>query len=269
MYICFIDTLRSASGKESRREFFCDRGSRLDISRGSGVALWRQSANQIEDDIAARLFPPGGRLPTETELAARFGVNRHTLRRAVAAVEEKGLVRIEQGRGTFVQGGAIDYTVGRRTRFSENIRRQAREPSGRLVRAKEIRAEPVVAQALNLRRGTRVILLETLGMADDVPISLGAHHFPARQFPDLIKDFEKSGSISSALAAAGVEDYWRKSTQVTARLPDFREAGLLEMPKTRPLLICESVNVDQDGNPIEFGRACFAADRVQFSFETA
>jgi GntR family phosphonate transport system transcriptional regulator len=240
----------------------------MDLMRGSGVALWRQIASQIEDDIAGRLFPPGGRLPTEHELAERFEVNRHTLRRAVAALEEKGLVRIEQGRGTFVQGGAIDYSVGKRTRFSENIRRQAREPSGRLVRAEVIPADAVIARELGLRKGARVVLLETLGMADDVPISIGAHHFPARRFPDLIAAFEETGSITAALSDAGVEDYSRKSTRVTAGLPDARETGLLEMPRTRPLLICESINIDQDGEIIEFGRASFVADRVHVSLES-
>lgn len=240
----------------------------MDLSRGSGVALWRQIASQIEEDIAARHFPPGGRLPTEQELATRFEVNRHTLRRAVAALEDKGLVRIEQGRGTFVQGGAIDYAVGRRTRFSENILQQAREPSGRVIRAEVIPAELMIARELGLRRGARVVLLETVGMADQVPISIGAHHFPARRFPNLIAAYQENGSITAALSDAGVEDYSRKSTRVTANLPDARETGLLEMPKTRPLLICESINVDQDGTPIEYGRACFVADRVQVSLET-
>lgn len=240
----------------------------MDLARGSGVALWRQIASQIEQDISARHFPPGGRLPTENELAAHFEVNRHTLRRAVAALEEKGLVRIEQGRGTFVQGGAIDYTVGKRTRFSENIRRQAREPSGRLIRAEIVPADATVGRELGLRRGARIVLLETIGMADDVPISIGAHHFPARRFPNLIAAYEKSGSITAALSDAGVKDYSRKSTRVTAGLPDARETALLEMPRTQPVLICESVNVDQDGEIIEFGRASFVADRVQVSLES-
>ncbi len=240
----------------------------MSLERGSGVALWRQIAGELERDISERHFPPGGRLPTEHELAERFSVNRHTLRRAVSALEEKGLVRIEQGRGTFVQGGAIEYAVGKRTRFSENIRRQAREPSGRLVRSGRIAADADVARGLGLRRGAQVILLETVGMADDVPVSLGAHYFPARRFPDLVEAFTESGSISTALSGAGVEDYWRKSTRVTARLPSDTETELLEMPRTRPLLVCDSVNVDQEGDAIEFGRACFVADRVQVSLET-
>jgi len=239
------------------------------LSRGTGVALWRQIAAKLEQEISGRRFPPGGRLPTEYELAVRFNVNRHTLRRAVSALEEQGLVRIEQGRGTFVQGGAVDYAVGKRTRFSENLLRQARAPSGQLIRGERVRADALVARELGLRKDASVILIETVRRADDTPISFTTHYFPAKRFPRLIECFDESGSISAALSEAGVEDYWRKSTRVTSRLPDEREIGLLEMPRTRPLLVCEAVNVDQYGEPIEFGCACFCADRVQLSLETS
>ena len=238
------------------------------LSRGTGVALWRQIAEELEQEISDCRFPPGGRLPTEHELAERFDVNRHTLRRAVSALEEHGLVRIEQGRGTFVQGGAVDYAVGKRTRFSENVLSQARAPSGQLIRGERVRADALVAHELGLRKDAPVILIETVRRADDTPISFETHYFPAKRFPRLIECFDEFGSISAALSEAGVEDYWRKSTRVTGRLPDERETGLLEMPRTRPLLVCESVNVDQYGQPIEFGRACFCADRVQLSMET-
>lgn len=238
------------------------------LARGGGVALWRQIASELEDEIAARRFPPGGRLPTEFELARRFDVNRHTVRRAVGALEESGLVRIEQGRGTFVQGGAIEYAVGRRTRFSENIRRQARSPQGRLLRAERVAASRPVAGGLGIRTGTRVIVIETIGMADSVPISLAEHYFVARRFPGLIEAYRESGSVTAALAAAGVDDYSREWTRVTARLPEPGEATALEMARTQPVIVCDSVNVDQDGNPVEYGIARFVADRVQLTIGT-
>ena len=78
---------------------------------------------------------PAARLPTEAQLSARFGVNRHTVRRALEELSRNGLVRIEQGRGSFVAEDVLDYTVGPRTRFSEWIRRHNKEPSGRVLAA--------------------------------------------------------------------------------------------------------------------------------------
>ena len=49
---------------------------------GRGVAQWRQIADTLRADIAGGTLGPGDQLPTEARLAARFGVNRHTVRRA-------------------------------------------------------------------------------------------------------------------------------------------------------------------------------------------
>src|SRR5580704_3210773 len=97
------------------------------IERGAGVALWRQIEERLQAEIAGGAVMPGARLPTEHDLAARFQVNRHTVRRALAGLVQRGLVRVEQGRGAFVQEDVIDYALGKRTRFTENILRHRRE----------------------------------------------------------------------------------------------------------------------------------------------
>ena len=66
-------------------------------------------------DLAATLAA-GAQLPAESALAARFGVNRHTVRRALGVLAEGGLVRTTQGRGSFVEQGPIAYPIGPRTR---------------------------------------------------------------------------------------------------------------------------------------------------------
>src|SRR3954470_7462517 len=125
--------------------------ARAPLARGQGVALWRQIAGSLETEIAGGGLSPGARLPTEAELTARYGVNRHTVRRAMEELENRGLVRIEQGRGSFVAEDVLDYPVGPRTRFSETIRRQNREPQGRILRIEEMPAESNVAELLKLR----------------------------------------------------------------------------------------------------------------------
>ena len=74
----------------------------------AGVSLWQQIATELENEIRQRRLLSGARLPTEMALAQRFGVNRHTVRRAVGALEEAGLVRAERGRGTFVRTDLLD-----------------------------------------------------------------------------------------------------------------------------------------------------------------
>ena len=69
----------------------------------SGVALWRQVADGIERGIANGTYAPGEKLPGETEIAETYRVNRHTVRRALATLAERGLVRAERGSGTYVE----------------------------------------------------------------------------------------------------------------------------------------------------------------------
>jgi GntR family phosphonate transport system transcriptional regulator len=202
-------------------------------------------------------------------LAARFAVNRHTLRRAMESLEASGLVRIEQGRGSFVAEDVVDYPLGPRTRFSEIIRAQHREPSGRLLRLELVEPEPRIAELLRLRRGARVVLAERLALADGRPVALGAHHFPAARFPRMIELLRRDPSVTAALAASGVPDYRREVTRITARLPDGAEAAALAQSRHLPVLVCEALNVDGEGAPVDATLTRYAAGRTQLIVESA
>jgi GntR family phosphonate transport system transcriptional regulator len=236
------------------------------VDRQDGVALWRQIASALQREIASGAHQPGGRLPTEAELSARFGVNRHTVRRALEELSRDGLVRVEQGRGSFVAEDVLDYTVEARTRFSEWIRKHNKEPSGLIRQLREVPAEPRVAAALGVRGGTKVVMLERLGLADDRPVSLTRHYFAPRLI-GMLQALQANPRITDALRAVGVEDYLRLQTRVTARLPTQTEADLLRMARSRPLLVGENINVDRDGAIIEFAVGCYPTPRVQIVFE--
>jgi GntR family phosphonate transport system transcriptional regulator len=237
------------------------------LSRGQGTSLWRQIAQKLEHDIVSGRHQPGDRLPTEQQIAADFGVNRHTVRRAVASLEEAGLVRIEQGRGTFVQESVVDYRVKSRTRFSETITNARREPSGRILRLEQVAAEGPVAKALGIKPGSPVWVIDRVGEADGRPISVASHYFPKGRFPTLDQVFAEAGSISATLDRLGVGDYVRKVTRVTARAARAADARLLQQPPNKPILMTESINVDSDGRPVEYGVGRWASDRVQIVFE--
>ncbi len=229
--------------------------------------LWRRIAQALSADIGPGGLPPGARLPTEAQLAARFGVNRHTVRRAIEAMVRSGLVRVEQGRGAFVAEDMIEYAVSSRTRFSEWIRRQNREPSGQVLQVRALACSAQVAAGLGLGAGSTVALLERLGFADGVPVSLASHYFPQPRLPGILAALQAHPTITEALAAVGVDDYLRQATRVSARMPTAAEAGLLQVSRVRPLLVCENTNVDRAGAVVEFGLARYPSTRVQVVFE--
>src|SRR5487761_2182892 len=210
--------------------------------------IWQQIATSLRAEIAAGMPPPGGRLPSEAALAARFAVNRHTVRQGLGALAREGLIQIAQGRGSFVAEDVLDYAIGPRTRFSEWIRRHNREPGGQVLRLIELPAEASVARGLGVAEGGPVILLERLGLADGRPVSLTTHHFPAALGPGLLDALRDWPAI-------GIADYRRQVSRVTARAPTAEEAALLRVPRSRPLLVAENVNVDAASRVVEFGLA--------------
>jgi GntR family phosphonate transport system transcriptional regulator len=237
------------------------------LERGAGVAVWRQIEQILAAEIAASGFGEEGRLPSEGELAKRFDVNRHTVRRAMLGLAALGLVSVEQGRGTFVQPGAIDYTIGRRTRFTENLRQQHHAAAGTMLSAARVKAEPSVAKALSLRAGAAVYRIESLHESDGVPLTFARNWYPAARFADLPEVLERTGGITKAMAEFGVHDYLRKWSRIGSVLPEPEVARRLNINRQQPVLWVENVDVDLEGTPVKYGFTHFAADRVQLLVE--
>lgn len=238
------------------------------LARGGGLAAWRQIADALAAEIDAGGFPPNAQLPTEAALAARFGVNRHTVRRALGVLAERGLVRAAQGRGTFVEARPIPYAIGPRTRFSENIARAGREAWGELIAAETVRADAATAEALGLAPGAAVLELRTRHRADGVPISTARTWLPLPRFSGFDAAYRDTGSITRAFAAFGVADYARLTTRVGARTATTEEASRLDLAPGRTVIVLASVNVDADGCPVQATTSVFAADRVELVLET-
>src|SRR5579872_2284918 len=142
----------------------------MSMQESSGVALWRQVADGIERGIAAGTFAVGEKLPGEVEIAETYRVNRHTVRRALAALAERGFVRAERGSGTYVEAPRLAYPLRSRTRFSEIVGAGGHEPRGQLIEASDDIAAREVARALGLKTGAPLIRIESVRLADRTPI---------------------------------------------------------------------------------------------------
>ncbi|QBX35279.1 phosphonate metabolism transcriptional regulator PhnF [Paracoccus liaowanqingii] len=223
--------------------------------------LWQSIADSLRAEITGGHYPPGARLPSEAQLSARFGVNRHTVRHALSHLIEAGLVRPRRGAGVFVTGQPTDYALGPRVRFSQNLAAQGRTGAHRFTRLETRPCDATEAQALDLAPGDPVHVIEGISLADDQPLALFRSVLPGwlEGFPD---HAARLRSITAALAACGVADYTRASTRLTAKLASPTQAATLRIARGAPILRSDALNRDLQGRPVEMGRTWFAGDRV-------
>jgi GntR family phosphonate transport system transcriptional regulator len=237
--------------------------SRQDQFRMARSPIWKTIADTLQAEIAGGHYRPGDRLPTEAQLSARFGVNRHTVRHALSVLADQGIVHSRRGAGVFVaHRPPSDYPIGRRVRFHQNVAASGRTPSRRILRLETRHADAREAAALQIAEGDAVHVVEGLSLADDEPIATFRSVFPALRLPDLLARMTETTSVTAALSAAGVTDYTRVSTRLTARIATATQALLLHLAEGAPLLQSVAVNVDDRGVPVEYGITWFAGDRV-------
>lgn len=237
------------------------------LEHDCGVALWRQIQQNLQENILSGTIPPGETLPPERILANRFGVNRHTVRRAIAALCKMGLLTTRQGYGTFVPEAVIDYALKDQARFSEAISAQSDMPSMRMIASSFVSASPTLTMALKVRKNAQILCIRTVGEADGRPVSVANHYFAARRFKGLETAITHTGSVSEALKEFGIANFSRQITNITARLPSREDAHILQQPPQRPVLLAEGIHVTPDGKPLAYERTQFAGDRVQMVFK--
>ena len=229
----------------------------------AALTLWQNIHDTLAGEIGAARYAPGAKLPTEAELARRFDVNRHTVRRALATLAEAGRIHVRRGAGAFVTQTRLDYAIGPRTRFSQNLTDAGHIPGRTLLRIETLAADAAERRCLGLARGQRVHVTESISEADGVPVTYSRMAFPAARLPGLLAALAEAPSITAALAQCGVADYQRLWTRLTAERPGAMIARHLRMAETSPVLKSESLDVDAAGDPVEYGVAWFCSERVQ------
>ena len=222
--------------------------------------------NEIEESIATDNYNPGDKLPSEYELAKKYGVSRMTLREALRALEEEGLVARKHGAGTFVKVApqriksilSINYGV------TEMIMNMGFHPGTKEKKVEEVSADSHMVKTLNVTEGSKIILIERVRTADKIPVVYSVDMIPLSALPEInaIKELGES-----------VYDFLEKKCNVflssnTARLFPTKAtrkiAAKLNIKVNTPLFLLEQMDRDQTGRPVVFSREYFVSDYFDF-----
>ncbi len=229
--------------------------------------IWRAIADTLRSDLVEGRYRPGDKLPPEVRLAERFGVNRHTVRHALLALSEDGLIRTRRGAGAFVVALPTDYPLGQRVRFHENLLAAGRHPAKRRLNIEQRTATAGEAAALEIPDTAMVCVYHGLSLVDTQPIAMFESLFPMDRLQSIEQALTKHTSVTRALKEIGVNDYTRQSTRLTAVSASATQALHLHLTEGAPLLRTISVNVDDTGRPVEYGRTWFAGDRITLTLD--
>ncbi len=229
---------------------------------------WTIIRDALSVDIRTGRLSAGDQLPTETQLAERFEIGRHSVRRALEALARDGKISIEQGRGTFVADTPrLTYQVGKRTRLRRNLIPQGVNVTSQLISAKRVVAPNHVAKALLLNAGARVTQSQRITLANDLPVAFGSVYHCAERFPNFAERRDVLGSTTETYRSFGIDDYVRQHTSIYSRAAKPDEAKTLKQHPDVPVLVVTAIDATLDGTPISTSRVIWSAARVNFTME--
>ncbi|MEP3231740.1 MAG: phosphonate metabolism transcriptional regulator PhnF [Hyphomicrobiales bacterium] len=236
----------------------------IDMDRRTGVALWRQIADRLRASLSSDIVGDNGKLPSEKDLAHHFGVNRHTVRAAIAALSQEGLLRSRQGQGTFVIN-EFNQTQNQNAKsmLMGNPLDLVKGSTIELVATAREAASAEIAEKLFVAEGGRVVRLDTVSYQDKRLLSRSTCWFDALRFADLGKLIRKHKCRIEALKDCGVKAFQRGETSVHARLANNDDMSELDLGPGTIVLVTKVQNLEQGGSPFHYSVSRIAMDRSE------
>jgi GntR family transcriptional regulator len=251
------------------------------VSRTAKQSLYEQIASQIRDAIHQGELAPGQQLPTEQQLMDRHDVSRNTVRLALGALTNEGLISSSQGRGSFVREGApLQYFAsrtdshGRRDQLTKDAFLSDAEEQGRTGRidleVAIVRAEPEFATRLALNENAVAVARRRVQYCDEQPYALADTYFPYELVRDspIAQPSNIPGGANKVLDELGHVQV-RFRDEITTRMPTTDEARRLNIGPGTPVAQLIRTGYDADDRPVRLAATILPGDRYVLVYEVA
>ncbi|MBC7248670.1 MAG: GntR family transcriptional regulator [Anaerolineae bacterium] len=234
------------------------------IDRSSYEPAYAQLANILRRQIAAGIFRPGDRLPSEAQLCRRYGVSPMTVRRVINILAEQGVVVAEQGRGTFVK----PLELGTAAFNLEEFQRIFRDEEQTKVTLLEIRiasADERIAQKLALEVGQRTIYIRRLISHQEAPVLYHREYLIYDPKRPIVEAELEVTSLRGLFNGGGESTLKRGELTIDATVLTKEEAQLLQAPEATAALRLEHIFYDFEDHPVSWGWFICPSDRLRLT----
>jgi GntR family transcriptional regulator len=239
--------------------------------------------HQITDDLRGKIeagtYGPGALLPSEPELAQKYGVSRQTARSALKALEQEGLIVVHSTRGRTVRNRPplrrissarrhASHRQSGKPEFDTEAVTQGQVPSRRMLMVGRGSAPKDVATILGAEPDQEVVIRKRLQLLDGIPAVISTSYYPLwvaggtrLESADALP--EGPDNLIEELGyrfAYGME-------LLQARMPNREEVQLLELAPGVPVVRMLHIDYAPDGRTLQVADDLYAADRHEFAFE--
>ena len=228
------------------------------------VPLYHQLKQILRHEIEQGTYQPGARLPSEPELIRQYGVSRITVRQALDDLEGEGLVIRRHGKGTYVNQQRIEQELVRLTDFVEDMQQAGQNPSSRLLALVHEPARAGIAKALKIPKGTEIVRVDRVRLANGHPIAYDTTWLPLR-FGELLTSVDLTKeTIYHALETRYAIPVVSGAFHITAATATAPKAALLEINVGDALLVIQRISYTTGEEPIYIQERYYRTDRVQY-----
>ena len=221
--------------------------------------LYRQIKGLILQALEAGEWRPGEVIPSETELAVRFGVSQGTVRKAIDEMAAENLLVRRQGKGTFVATHSDPRAFFRFLRLvplAGGIEQSSSIP----LECWRAKAGPEAARTLAIKLGDPIIIVRRLLEFSDKPVVVDEIYLPGETFAGLtlevLKDYQ--GSVYSLFESRFGVRMIRAEERIRAVAADRANAELLHVAEGSPLLSVERISYTYGDRPVEWRRGLYS-----------
>ncbi len=237
------------------------------IDPDSPIPLYHQINEHLREHIENGVLQAEDALPSEHELAARYGVNRLTVRRAISDLVAEGLLVRRHGVGTFVAKPKMTQSHAQLLSFTQRMAQLGRTAHSRVIEQVEQPASPAIARHLEVVPGTPVFRVVRLRLADGQPVMVETAYLPQSLCPDLLAA-DLAHSLYEILTRQFNVVFRTADQYLEPVLAADWEAELLQVEAGAPALLVETTVRGPDGRVVEYSKGILRGDLSRLYFRT-
>lgn len=237
------------------------------MDKNLAVPLYHQLKCIMLTAIDEGRLQPGEQLPSEAQLAGKYGISKITVRQALQELSYLGYVSRQQGKGTFVSKPKLDQGPRELLSFTEEMRRHNMISASRVLERAVTEADPRVAEALQIEPGARVFRIKRLRLADGEPMGVQTAYIPVELANGLEREALEDVSLYWLLQTRhGLQPARARETHLAVPA-DAQVAELLGVDVGVPVFAAERVTFLPEGKPFEFVKSHMRGDRYNIVLE--